>query len=839
MSRRAWARRVAREHLPEVVLSALRNVRRSGRSRAAAYRRRPERERFAALVRAGASPEAAAVTTVRELVRDRRTDTAVSFADELAASQATATAGHLAAGVVGVHRRLPELARAEFAEVPADVWRAHAPADYLEAAYRCDRLDAVAAVRQLVTERPGSLGPQVWFDALRYAFVSGELGLAKQAYALLVERAGEDPGAWPAAKTEIAWLRPWLTRDAETTATPPPDGQVPFALIDYKQPGRRKASANIGDHIQTLAALGHLVRHQNVRFHGPDDLVDFVGEMQRLVKPERRLETAPSDVALYTVDRDSSNHQALPEGTWMLAFGWYMHPLFGVRHDFPMHPNLRPIFVSFHCSKREMLTEEAIAYLRGNAPIGCRDWTTVDLLLSLDVPAFFSGCLTTTVDTVVPTAPTPAEPSTIYVDVSPDRVPAGAPTAQHSDPAKRFNSFATNMRHAVAMLDRYRRNHTKVVTPRLHCYLPARSLGLHVDFLPPNRADIRFNGLVDIDDDAFDDMRTRMLSRLEPVMTAILAGEPEDEVYRVWRETCAADVAAARRRHRADPPLPAPTVDVKEATKLVRGAAVDTGPEVVDPVDVAMYVTADDITRLPLTLTSLWGYASRPVRLWLLAWGCGHAEQERVATAFPDLPVTWLPCDELSRDVATLLLPELLYDLERVTVLPTVAVALDDVAKLAEWDLDGHPLAARTTPGTTASSGFARFYRAAQRLHPDAAAAHDLVRRTHARHAFDFDAFDCDVFVADLLRMRADEIGERFLPYVEHLGMTATEVLALYAGPDRAVLPAEWAHNPRSERLASPKLVHWPGAAKPWSRDYVACQDLWTALARRYSGRSR
>ncbi len=74
------------------------------------------------------------------------------------------------------------------------------------------------------------------------------------------------------------------------------------------------------------------------------------------------------------------------------------------RYGFPFHPNLLPIFVSFHCSKRDLLTDEAIDYLRRFAPIGCRDWTTVDILLSVGVPAFFSGCMTTTVRTVFPNA---------------------------------------------------------------------------------------------------------------------------------------------------------------------------------------------------------------------------------------------------------------------------------------------------------------------------------------------------------------------------------------------------------------------------------------------------
>ena len=86
----------------------------------------------------------------------------------------------------------------------------------------------------------------------------------------------------------------------------------------------------------------------------------------------------------------------------MFAFGWHMHPLFDLRYDFPYHPNIRPLFFSFHVNRLDMLTDEAQDYLRRYGPVGCRDWTTVYLLLSAGIDAFFTGCLTTTVDALFP-----------------------------------------------------------------------------------------------------------------------------------------------------------------------------------------------------------------------------------------------------------------------------------------------------------------------------------------------------------------------------------------------------------------------------------------------------
>ena len=107
------------------------------------------------------------------------------------------------------------------------------------------------------------------------------------------------------------------------------------------------------------------------------------------------------------------------------------------------------MFISFHCNNPRLLKPEAIDYLRARGPIGCRDWTTVDILLSVDVPAFFSGRLTTTVSTVFPDIADafPTSAPVAYVD-SPGAPPDATTYAQAYD-AVRFRSFADNVLEAV------------------------------------------------------------------------------------------------------------------------------------------------------------------------------------------------------------------------------------------------------------------------------------------------------------------------------------------------------------------------------------------------------
>ena len=145
---------------------------------------------------------------------------------------------------------------------------------------------------------------------------------------------------------------------------------VAFGVMGYDQPDNRATSTNIGDYVQTIASLTHLVRHTGARF-ADDDLGRFAQRLQARVPGALRVEGPERGVALFQVDRDASHWSAVPDGTWLLAFGWYAHRIGGVRHDFPFTDRVRPIFVSFHINRRTMLDEPSIEYLRRHAPIGC------------------------------------------------------------------------------------------------------------------------------------------------------------------------------------------------------------------------------------------------------------------------------------------------------------------------------------------------------------------------------------------------------------------------------------------------------------------------------------
>ena len=372
-------RSFAGRHVPAVTRAEVREIRRSRaaarRGEAAARLRADdlaaENEQLRASLRAqevraglagrlarGESLEAAVVATVRDLIDAGEADEAAAVAHALADSPGGALAGDLAVAVVASARSVPELAYAAFRNVRPEAWRRHAVAEYLAAVYSCDPGRLPGVLRGLLDAPDASTTARTWHEVLRYAYVIREFDLVKHAFTLLVDRAAEESGSWPDLPEEIEWLRPWV-EDAVPAAGPPaPAGHTPIALLGYGQPGRAKASQNIGDYVQTLAMLGHLVRRQDLRFHGDPELVSLARELQERVRPDRRLDGPGADVDLLVADRDATTYQTFPEGTWLVMHGWFLHPAFGLKYEFPLHQNLRPIIVSFHCSKRAMLTPE-------------------------------------------------------------------------------------------------------------------------------------------------------------------------------------------------------------------------------------------------------------------------------------------------------------------------------------------------------------------------------------------------------------------------------------------------------------------------------------------------
>jgi hypothetical protein len=782
----------------------------------------------------GGALDYAVLVEVRALLAGGRVGHALAIAESLLRHRPSSELGRAAAGIIAHHRGYDTLAWTHLRGLPPAMWARLAPAEHVRAGLALAPDEALRAVERLLDQDPEEVSAESWYEILAAVFGYGDQQLARRIFAVFDRHVEREIPGWPDGPVHRDWLRPWVAADADSPSAPaPPDGRPALAVLDYGHPGAMRASANIGDHIQSIAGLAHLVRHQRVRLHGDGELVDLLGTLRERVRPEFRRNDLQTDLEVLPVHRDASMYQPIPEGTWVLCLGWYMHALFTMRHGFPLHRNLRPVFVSFHCNKRDLLTSPAVEYLRRYGPVGCRDWTTTHLLTSMDIPAFFSGCVTTTISAVFPDAPAPAPDAPVaYVDVPPADVPAGGKTYGHSSQKVRQRSFVANANAALDRLDIYRCEHSRVVTSRLHCHLPLRSIGVETEFVPANPADVRFAGLAGIGDDAFETMRSGLTEKFERVLRAILAGASEEDVYGTWREATAGDVAAARREHRRPVQLDQPAAKwgnrVPRARRATvtkrRRSAAASGAEV----HCAVLLRRREPRGVSALLDSVVEHASRPVHLWILSPG---DTGEQVGRAFPDVTISSIPLGPLGRrgrQLALVLLPGLIgSDVERLIVLPSPAVATADICELADLDLGSHGLAAPTRHGTAGVSGFGVINTAANRLRDRPAAAAELRRAALARHAFDFDSFGTAPLVLDLARLRRERFMDEGLALAGTFRLRDVEILHFLFGPQRAQVPERWSVVPTRTPERGPGLLHWADGPKPWQPRLTPERELW------------
>jgi lipopolysaccharide biosynthesis glycosyltransferase len=622
--------------------------------------------------------------------------------------------------------------------------------------------------------------------------------------------------------------------------------------MDYQSPDHGQTSGNLGDYVQSLALLGNLVRMSDVRFSGDGGLGALASELQGRVRPELRRPGVHGAVHLVAVDRDFSDGAAVPRGTWFVAHGWHMHPLFELRYDFPYDPAIHPLFVSFHLNRLDLLTESAKTYLREHGPVGCRDWDTVFLLLSAGIDAFFTGCLTTTVDALFPRREAVRQRDDVVGVIDLPATSAGRDARHvrvfsHQADEYRYMSLTDGLRAASTTLAGHQRDLDRAVTGRLHAYLPLTALGVPVDFKPRSTGDVRFAGLTGLrpDDERLTAMRDGLRDLLAQAFDRIVAGATPDEVYATWHEITRDRVAEAKARL-VQPVVDAPTtIDVAAAAASSLAASRRFGPhDAVDSATVSDVVLAYDqnLTEpAAVLIESMLANASGPIRLWILGRGLSDAYHAWLATAFPSLPITFVPCDRIVYGPAgrprritgritistmdRLLLPAILPDVQRVVYLDVDTIVLGDVCELAGTDLGGRPLAARDS----FVSETREWRQVATRLPEDEATG--LRRRMAAAHGYGHPALNAGVLVLDLDRLRRDDFAATYLALVERYGLNDQDTMLAYAGPDRAVLPPAWNALPGLEDVPDPKLIHWASLGKPWEPALTFAQDRWRVYA--------
>ena len=204
----------------------------------------------------------------------------------------------------------------------------------------------------------------------------------------------------------------------------------------------------------------------------------------------------------YVLDRENLNNPGTNENISLLCNGWFMEN----PQNWPPAKNIHPLFISMHVTHNNnaidyMLNKNLVEYYKKHEPIGCRDYHTVKLFEKIGIKAYYSGCLTLTlenkfsdnertdeilfVDAFNKNLPEPLRDK-YYNQLVPQSIQKNITFIKHSHSNAEM-SESERFANAEKLLDRYSKAHL-VVTSRIHTALPCIALGTPVLFL-----DVGFN----------------------------------------------------------------------------------------------------------------------------------------------------------------------------------------------------------------------------------------------------------------------------------------------------------------------------------------------------------
>ena len=169
-------------------------------------------------------------------------------------------------------------------------------------------------------------------------------------------------------------------------------------------------------------------------------------------------------------------------------------------------PQIEPIFISYHLDNVENLTSNFLNNIKKYSPIGCRDLRTRDNLIKYKINAFFSSCLTTTLDIDYAISDIERSEEIIFIDYKIGDYPE-ADKFLLSLKAYNFNktihinhSFNLSLTHierfrlAKKLLDKYARAKL-IISTRIHGALPCLALNTPIIFINSKYDEKRFPGI--------------------------------------------------------------------------------------------------------------------------------------------------------------------------------------------------------------------------------------------------------------------------------------------------------------------------------------------------------
>jgi lipopolysaccharide biosynthesis glycosyltransferase/ribosomal protein S18 len=801
-------------------------------------------------VAAGLSMEEAVCDYARNVKTPQERLLARSFVQSLYDNSTQKDIGALGFGTMLAGFGLFESSYHYFKEAGEDKAKTYATFEYFESIFFVDLKKGLTELRDYFAKHRDSMPAQTRLALMKVLATYTQVEELRTETDLLYADKTAMSSLSDGDRELVEWFDTQLNHNEPEVKSLP--DTINIAVMDYKLLDKSRTSRNRGDYVQTLAALSNLLRFQNIDYVGNTKLSNYLNSLKKNIQPHRKITTHSAKVQPVAIDRDFSSGREYPENTWLISNGWFMHRNFKGPVDFPYPKNVLPLMISFHIQDPDVLTEDVVKELKRIEPIGCRDWTTLYRLRDFGIKAFFSGCVTTTVGQVLPPATGTTKKKLAQVETKIDeRKYLGWQVDQFIQVGEQVRGFdlVDGIEDARVMLTEYV-DYREVATSRLHCYLPARSMGLPVDFKPKNLADVRFEGLINLDETAFNKIRNGIEDKLEVTLKAILEGKNEKEVRKLWAEICQAEVEFADKYATTYSKVTPSNIDVPQAVAALEASKINVGnnPRGKNVVETALALDQNLEDMIPVVLQSLVDHTTREINAHVMTRGLGDAFRSRMGKLFPQINFTFYNFDEVhyGEDIALLshisvstmdrlFLPEMLKDLDKVLYLDIDILIQGDVGELYDLNLGENVFAGKRTRLKTWANMIRPITRATLHFAPEK--AWDIRKRLHDKADLTSRTFNAGILVLNLELMRAENFTAEHMYLVEQCRMNDQDVFNIYSKDRVLEINSEWNHVPSQDFNASPKIIHWAGPAKPWKPEYVLLKTRFEATKAKVESR--
>jgi lipopolysaccharide biosynthesis glycosyltransferase len=801
-------------------------------------------------VAAGLTMEEAVCDYARNVKTPPERLQARSFVQSLYDNSSQKDIGALGFGTMLCQFGLFESAYHYFNEAGEEKAKTFAPFEYFESLFFVDIKKGLSQLKDYMAKHRDTLPLETRLALMKVLATYTQVELLREETDILYTDKQAMAAFDEADRDLVEWFNTQLNHNEPEVKSLP--DTINIAVMDYKLLDKSRTSRNRGDYVQTLAALSNLLRFQNIDYVGNTKLSNYLNSLKKHIQPHRQITTHAAKVQPVAIDRDFSSGREYPENTWLISNGWFMHRNFKGPVDFPYPKNVLPLMISFHIQDPDVLTEDVVKELKRIEPIGCRDWTTLYRLRDFGIKAFFSGCVTTTVGQVLPPATGTTKKKLAQVETKIDeRKYLGWQVDQFIQVGEQVRGFdlVEGIEDARVMLEEYV-DYREVATSRLHCYLPARSMGLPVDFKPKNLADVRFEGLINLDETAFNKIRNGIEDKLEITLKAILEGKNEKEVRKLWAEICQAEVEFAEKYATTYSKVTPSNIDVPKAVAALEASKITVGnnPRGKNVVETALALDQNLEDMIPVVLQSLVDHTKREINAHVMTRGLGDAFRTRMGKLFPEINFTFYNFDDVSYgdDIALLshisvstmdrlFLPEMLKDLEKVLYLDIDILIQGDVGELYDLNLGENVFAGKRTRLKTWANMIRPITRATLHFAPEK--AWDIRKRLHDKADLTSRTFNAGILVLNLKLMRAENFTVEHMYLVEQCRMNDQDVFNIYSRDRVLEIDSEWNHVPSQDFNASPKIIHWAGPAKPWKPEYVLLKNRFEATKAKVESR--